>query len=81
MTGMFEERVKCLEQEQGMAGYGKANVEGVLKGANCWQGFGVGGPFFARNVEGSGIVVSDSNGLHGNCRRCRRADQKRRKIP
>ena len=45
MAGMFEGRVKCLEQEQCMAGDGKVIVEGAMKGANCWQGFGVGGPF------------------------------------
>ena len=50
-----------------MAGDDKAHVEGALKGAKCWQGFGVGG-CFAQNVEGGRIFVSDSNGLHGNCR-------------
>ena len=52
----------------------------------CWRGVEGGkiltgswcrGTVFARNAEGVGMFVSDSNGLQGNCRRCWwRADQK-----
>ena len=58
MAGMFEGRVKCLEQEQCMAGNSKINVEGALKGAHCWQGFGVRGPFLHGTWKGAELLLA-----------------------
>ena len=48
---------------------GKVNVEGTLKGANCWKGFGVWRPFLRGTRKGAEFLLATAiacMGVEGN---------------
>ena len=54
-----------MEQKQCMAGDGKVNVEGALKMANCWKGFGVGDPFLHETWKGVDVLLATAMACTG----------------